>query len=290
MLNNRKGFLLISPKPPSGKTFWSLKFLRGMARVSRAFSKRDFRVSSVDHTTKRSTGLIGLITILDLTKDENLTDLFGLPASRAQRAGLHSFGTAMWHRLRSQRNSSSRLSRRNFFPSVAFSPGRNTGSCQYNELCRNMQSLLLGSIKREHGPIHSPVSVHGRWQQHKTKNKEHKTKQPKTQKPPTNKTTSKQHRIVILDKVALCKFKAACVLMVGPCVHQTRHRKQKHHNRKAPGKGAKSKTTRCGNPGSPQPGSRRSQRLSRRDAAYSSENQRVSKLFAGTHRSQPAES
>ena len=41
----------------------------GAARLSRAFAKRDFRVSSVDHTTKRSTGLI---TVLDLTKDEDL--------------------------------------------------------------------------------------------------------------------------------------------------------------------------------------------------------------------------
>ena len=38
------------------------------------------------------------------------------------------------------------------------------------------------------------------------------------------------------------------------------HRHQKNHNCKAPGKGVKRSSTRCGNPGSPQPGSRRSQR------------------------------
>ena len=46
-----------------------VEIFAGTARLSRAFTKRDFRVSSVDHTTKRSTGLI---TILDLTKDEDL--------------------------------------------------------------------------------------------------------------------------------------------------------------------------------------------------------------------------
>ena len=49
-----------------------VEIFAGTARLSRAFAKRDFRVSSVDHTTKRSTGLI---TILDLTKDEDLTFL-----------------------------------------------------------------------------------------------------------------------------------------------------------------------------------------------------------------------
>jgi len=46
-----------------------VEIFAGTARLSRAFAKRDFRVSSVDHTTKRSTGLI---TVLDLTKDEDL--------------------------------------------------------------------------------------------------------------------------------------------------------------------------------------------------------------------------
>ena len=101
--------------------------------------------------------------------------------------------------------------------------------------------------------------VNGRWQHHNPKNKKakHTDKKHKTPNKQNNKQP-KKHRLI--DKMALCKFKAACVLMVGPCVDQTRHRKQKQHNRKAPGKGAKSKTTRCGNPGSPQPGSRRSQR------------------------------
>ena len=46
-----------------------VEIFAGTARLSRAFAKRDFRVASVDHTTKRSTGLI---TVLDLTKDEDL--------------------------------------------------------------------------------------------------------------------------------------------------------------------------------------------------------------------------
>ena len=58
------------------KTAWKdllvVEIFAGTARLSRAFTKKDFRVSSVDHTTKRSTGLI---TILDLTKDEDLTFL-----------------------------------------------------------------------------------------------------------------------------------------------------------------------------------------------------------------------
>ena len=49
-----------------------VEIFAGTARLSRAFTKRGFRVSSVDHTTKRSTGLI---TILDLTKDEDLNFL-----------------------------------------------------------------------------------------------------------------------------------------------------------------------------------------------------------------------
>lgn len=49
-----------------------VEIFAGTARLSRAFTKRDFRVSSVDHTSKRSTGLI---TILDLTKDEELNFL-----------------------------------------------------------------------------------------------------------------------------------------------------------------------------------------------------------------------
>ena len=46
----------------------------GTARLSRAYAKRGFRVSSVDHTIKRSTRLI---TFLDLTKDEDLHFFLG---------------------------------------------------------------------------------------------------------------------------------------------------------------------------------------------------------------------
>ena len=46
-----------------------VEIFAGTARFSRAFAQRDFRVSSVDHTSRRSTGLI---TILALTKDDDL--------------------------------------------------------------------------------------------------------------------------------------------------------------------------------------------------------------------------
>ena len=60
---------------------------------------------------------------------------------------------------------------------VFFSVRRLLGFCQVvaqvrlctSELCRNMLSLLIESIKREHGPVHSPVVVHRRWQQNEPK-------------------------------------------------------------------------------------------------------------------------
>ena len=75
--------LFKNSEPPEGlfanldnSTEWKdllvVEIFAGTARLSRAFTKRDFRVSSVDHTTKRSTGLI---TILDLTKEEDLNFL-----------------------------------------------------------------------------------------------------------------------------------------------------------------------------------------------------------------------
>ena len=59
-------------KGAAWKNLLVVEIFAGTVRLSRAFTRRDFRVSSVDHTSKRSTGLI---TILDLTKDEDLNFL-----------------------------------------------------------------------------------------------------------------------------------------------------------------------------------------------------------------------
>ena len=82
--NSKPNHNCMAGKSPGAKLFANLaettewkdllvvEIFAGTARLSRAFTKRDFRVSSVDHTSKRSTGLI---TILDLTKDEDLNFL-----------------------------------------------------------------------------------------------------------------------------------------------------------------------------------------------------------------------
>ena len=61
--------------------------------------------------------------------------------------------------------------------------------CQLNELCSILHRLLFGSIKREHGPIHSPNVVHVRWRPHE----ENHTKQTKNHKS-TNPTEAKQNK------------------------------------------------------------------------------------------------
>ena len=78
----------------------------------------------------------------------------------------------------------------------------------------------------------------------------------------TNKSTKQKPgktHIVAMDKSALCELKQLmCYRLSLACIETNRN--QKNHNCKAPGKGAKRSSTRCGNPESPQPGSRRSQR------------------------------
>ena len=98
-----------------------------------------------------------------------------------------------------------------FRPSPSWlSPGRNTVSCQLNELCRNLHRLLFGSIKKEHGPIHSPkicpCTMATPRNQTKTREqaKSTKTKQTKNQ---TNKNPHPRN-----GQVALCELAAAYVL------------------------------------------------------------------------------
>ena len=72
-----------------------------------------------------------------------------------------------------------------------------------SELCRNMLSLLIGSIKREHGPIHSPVYVHRRCKTRDKKTQKSNKAKHKTQTK-TETTNQRQHRR--MDKSALVEL------------------------------------------------------------------------------------
>ena len=71
-----------------------------------------------------------------------------------------------------------------------------------SELCRNMLSLLIGSIKREHGPIHSPVYVHRR-----CKNRDKKTKKVTNQNKNRKQATTSPN-----GQISSGRITAACVL------------------------------------------------------------------------------
>ena len=47
--------------------------------------------------------------------------------------------------------------------------------CQLNELCSILHCLLFGSVKREHGPLHSP-NIAMRWRPHEAKPQNKQTK------------------------------------------------------------------------------------------------------------------
>ena len=93
-----------------------------------------------------------------------------------------------------------------FRPSPSWlSPGRNTVSCQLNELCSNLHRPLFGSIKKEHGPIHSPnicpctMAIPRKQRKTQEQAKNTKTKQtnqkPNKQKPASSQRTSSSKRI-----------------------------------------------------------------------------------------------
>ena len=144
------------------------------------------------------------------------------------------------------------------------SPGRNTVFVSVERIVQHLHRLLFGSVKREYGPIHSLDIVYVRWRPHEEK----QTNQTKTTKAQTqqkqNKTkTPNQNRKNPHRRNGQVSSDANCsnVCASDSALHVLKqHRNQKKHNCKAPGKGAKRSSTRCGNPGSPQPGSRRSER------------------------------
>ena len=99
-----------------------------------------------------------------------------------------------------------------------------------------MLSLLIGSIKREHGPIHSPdLSMdEKRGQRSKTATNENKNRKKATTSPNGQRSSS--------------RITAACVLKIRPCVKQPQ---TQHITMQEPGEDAKNNTSRCGNPGPP---------------------------------------
>ena len=136
--------------------------------------------------------------------------------------------------------------------------------CQLNELCSILHSLLFGSLKREHGPLQSPNCPYAmattRREKHKTNKSQTKNtsptkaKQAKNTEPKPGKTTSSQRTDQLYANCSnLCAKDWALQI-------SKQHQNKKKHTSKAPGKGAKKTSTRCGNPGSTQPGSWRSQR------------------------------
>ena len=153
--------------------------------------------------------------------------------------------------------------RRTTFGSLFFSVRRLLGFRQVvaqvrpclSELCRNVLSLLIGSIKREHGPLHSPVAVHRRCHQHKTEKqtkpqnpKHHTQKQPqakqnKNHRKASEKTSSYWTRLLYSNSKQLM------------CWRDWALRKTNKQTKNITLQGArgrcKSKTSRCGNPGSP---------------------------------------
>ena len=114
--------------------------------------------------------------------------------------------------------------------------------CQLNELCSILHRLLFGSIKREHGPIHSPDIVHVRWRPHETKhtkqaNKNHKSTKPnksKTKQKHQTKTRKNPHRRN--GQVSSMRIAAAYVLTVEPCMHRNNTETRKNTIARRPGR------------------------------------------------------
>ena len=84
-----------------------------------------------------------------------------------------------------------------------------------SELCRNMLSLRFGSIKREHGSIHSPV-----WA---TQNRKTQTATKHHTQTQTTKSHNKANKKALSYWTGLlcANQKPACAEEVGPCVKQT---------------------------------------------------------------------
>ena len=114
-----------------------------------------------------------------------------------------------------------------FRPSPSWlSPGRSTVRPCISELCRNMLSLLIGSIKREHGPLHSPVAAHRRCYKHKREKqtqpqdpKHHKQKQPQSKQNKNHKKASEKHRHIGQNSSIQIQS-SLCSEEIGPCVKQ----------------------------------------------------------------------
>ena len=94
--------------------------------------------------------------------------------------------------------------------------------------------------------------------------KANKTK--KTQTPHTKTTTKNKNHRKANEKTSSCRQECSMQIQsslsaeeVGPCIKQTTTKTKNITVARARGR-CKSKTSRCGNPGSPEPGSRRSQR------------------------------
>ena len=139
-------------------------------------------------------------------------------------------------------------------------PGRNKVSCPLNELCRSCIASSLGVSKKSMDPYTVQISVHIRWRHCKGKKHENKQKTQKQnkqtkhqtqtkQKPASSQWTSSSMRI----SSSLCANGQAL-----RALNQTP--KLKTSQSQGAREGCKKTSTRCGNPGSPQPGSRRSQR------------------------------
>ena len=148
-----------------------------------------------------------------------------------------------------------------FRPSPSrLSPGRNTVFVPVNELCIAYVSMPHWGVKKERGPLRSPESNPGcKRKMGKPNKKQNKRTKTKTKPNKTNpkSTTRKGTRNTPFDGRALSK-KAASVPMNSRKILQKAKQPTRHH-RKITVKVQKHNTDQqCRNPGSPQPGSRRS--------------------------------
>ena len=146
-----------------------------------------------------------------------------------------------------------------FFPSNAFMASARSFNTLYgiakaliSKLTRKAVCWLRATKENWWGPVHSPISRHLQQQTKQSKDKPPKQHNNKNKNQPT-----KEEWLATSSLVDSCKRWQHCVISSW---YGRKHKKGKNTNKhKAIHAGERSNTAPCGNQGSPQPGSPRSQ-------------------------------
>ena len=149
-----------------------------------------------------------------------------------------------------------------FRPSPSrLSPGRNTVFVPLNELCIVQQHPSLGSLKRAQTITQSKKSSLGCKQRTKGQNnrpKTDKTSKKQTHNTKKNKPTNKKHKTPRNIGRALSKEGSLCADELKKDLQKAITQPTSHHSKIALKVQKQTTDQQCRNPGSPQPGSRRS--------------------------------